>query len=147
MEFFNQYVQIRFGGLKDVSWGEKTVVFANFGLTHHIWHDSEEEWMEFVEEGEYERKWGQGDRSEVKVWVLGPFFAVERESSCTAGRLDRFREIGEAKIKDDGWLGPVDWVPISMALSAEMATALDGMHVVGPSMKVLFHMAVHQICG
>ena len=144
MEFFNQYVQMRFGGLENVAWGDKTVVFTNFGLTHSVWHDSDEEWRERVETGAYAKK---REGYDVGVWVFGPFMAAERESGCTAGRFRRFREIGEDKIKEDGWLGPVDWVGVSTALSAEMSTALDGMHVVGPSMKVLFHMAVHQICA
>ena len=115
MQFFEEYLSSRFGALEGTAWGDRTVVFSNFGLTHRVWNDSDEGWSEKVESGEYCRR-QQGYN--VSVWVYGPYLSAEREAGCTSGRFERFRSIAEDRVKEDGWLGPVDWVPISMALSS-----------------------------
>lgn len=78
--------------------------------------------------------------------MLGPHIVSERESGCTSERMNEFGHMLRPEISERGWK-EVDWRNISMGLSHEMATNMDGMHVVGPAMKIAFHLVVHSICG
>ena len=145
-----KYVNLRFDAIGErpgFKFGEKSVFVNNIRLTHRIWHDTEAKWLEELRHPTR----ATGDeaflKGDVQVWAYGPFFSSERETKCTQGRAERFGDLARpVLVGEKGWL-EADWRNVSMALSFETATALDGMHVIGPSMKVLFHIIMHEICG
>jgi len=153
MEFFREYLNLRFDAIEarpGFQFGSRSVHVHNLRLTHRIWHDSEADWF-----AELLRPTLPGSREfldpfpegGVRVWALGPFFSSERETKCTQGRAERFGNLARPVLVEEGGWREADWRNVSMGLSLETATALDGMHVIGPSMKVLFHVIMNDICG
>ncbi|GMH90493.1 hypothetical protein TrST_g8988 [Triparma strigata] len=148
-EFFNYYVQNRFKKL-DLKIGRRKITVTNLKLTHLIWHDSFSEFKEKIFDDNLNK--GQPhsrlklENDEIKIWLLGPHIISERESGCTSERMNKFGHMLRPEISERGWK-EVDWRNISMGLSHEMATQMDGLHVVGPAMKVAFHLVVHAVCG
>ena len=145
MEFFNEYLNLRLDAIEarpGFRFGSRPVKVSNFALTHKIWHKSEAEWL-----AASRTSLDVYPSEALKIWALGPFYSSERETKCTQGRAERFGALARpALVEERGWR-EADWRNVSMGLSFETATALDGMHVVGPSMKVLFHFIMNELCG
>ncbi|GMH68196.1 hypothetical protein TL16_g04872 [Triparma laevis f. inornata] len=147
--FFEYYVNNRFDVIP-INYGNKKITITNLGLTHLIWHDSFSDFKEKIVKDNLNKGNKYSNlklkEEEIKVWLLGPYIVSERESGCTSERMEEFAEILRPEIEGNNWK-EVDWRNISMGLSHEMATQLDGMHVVGPAMKVAFHVFVNSVCG
>lgn len=140
-EFFEEYVNMRFDSLDSTIYGDKPVIIDNLRLMHAIWHDSNAEWNSAIQS-----RVGLLQEGATGIWLNGPFLSSEREVHCTYGRMGVFVDIARPFLKDRGWT-EVDWRNISMAVSYESATQYDGLHVVGSSMKVAFHLAMHGLCA
>ena len=154
MKFFSYYIDHRFDKLyKDYSTGtaiakQWNVTTSNFQMLHRLWWDSNEVMNQTV------HKWesklfppGIDSTKDTKgIYLHGPFLTSEREIHVTPGRMDQLGKIWSPVIAKHGVL-QIDWRNVSMALSHEMATQYDGLHVVGSPMKMLFHMVAHHICG
>jgi hypothetical protein len=140
-EFFAEYVNMRFDALDPAIYGDKPVVIDNLWLMHSIWNYNNAEWNSALQ-----NKQGLLQDGAKGIWLNGPFLSSEREVHCTQGRMGLFVDIARPVLKGRGW-NEVDWRNISMAVSYESATQYDGLHVVGSSMKVAFHLAMHTMCA
>jgi len=140
-EFFEEYVNMRFDSLDSAIYGDKPVIIDNLWIMHAIWHNSNTEWNSAIQS-----RVGLLQDGAVGIWLNGPFLSSEREVHCTQGRMGVFVDSARPHLKARGWT-EVDWRNISMAVSYESATQYDGLHVVGSSMKVAFHLAMHGLCA
>ena len=136
--------------MNNTLFGARKITLNNFKMMHHTWHDSNSSFKKAAEDnllGYREPSLlNQEDNGDVAIYLKGPFLSSERQAHITHGRYQVLSEILSPILKKEGWK-EMDWVNISMALSYEGATQYDGLHVVGSSMKMAFHLTMHQLCG
>jgi len=131
--------------------GTTPVFLSNLDLTHMIWHHNNTALAVRCETlASQHDVTTRGEKAAPdngrRVWLLGPHFSSEREANVMTGRLRAAADILRPCMVDQHW-HEVDWITVSMALAIEFSTRLDGLHVVGPAMKILFHMVMHHLCG
>lgn len=124
--------------------GDKKVVIHNFMLLHHIWHDSNEKFNAILSDWSANGFPDEGGGE--MFWLNGPFLSSERQTHVTHGRMMALTDMARPALLARRWK-ELDWVNVSMALSYESATQYDGLHVVGNTMKMLFHMVMHSLCS
>ena len=78
--------------------------------------------------------------------VNGYFLSSERELLCTSSRMMQFNRIGEEILQSKGY-SMINAFDMSAAFTFDTATQNDGMHIIGPVMKIIITKLFHYLCA
>lgn len=122
-------------------------LWENFRIIHVIWHNGVNEGAKQDVKDYYNKNVGNKTEGEFRIFHRGPFFSSEHQFHITPGRAKAVQDYIEPWLQDEVGFLEADWVNISMAASFESTTKVDGMHVVGSPMKMLFNLIMHAACA
>ena len=79
-------------------------------------------------------------------WINGYFLSSEREFACTAARMKKFNLLGEQILEPKGYK-MINAYDMSAAFTYDAACQNDGMHIIGPPMKMIVTKLLHYLCS
>ena len=139
-----------------------SAVLTTLGSPHLLWRDSREEWTAKVASAWNQLKGvesvppvpanrsGRGERARrgftmkrVVAWGFGPFIASEREPHITVTRMIELGAVARDMLT--GWR-EIDWHGPSAAFAFDSATQGDGLHIIGPPMKLFVELFLGSLC-
>jgi len=144
-EFFNNYFNQRMNSILNGSETQKNtklgieVSISELATVHKIWTHGEEEWAQWLMNL-------PDSNGALNIFLNGPFISSEREAHITPVRYLRFIYIARPILAQKGWI-EIDWYHASLPLSFDSSAQYDGLHVIGPPMKMAFHMVMHSLCN
>tara|TARA_B110000211_G_scaffold4648_1_gene5214 strand:- start:265 stop:1980 length:1716 start_codon:yes stop_codon:yes gene_type:complete len=140
MSFLNQYLVQRLKSIK-YSLDDKGVdVFIDTLRSPHIlWHQNLNEMTTYF------NKMSVNKTNELRFWVGSGFISSEREMRVNIAKSKQFNAMADTVLHDKGW-HKLDWFDSSAAFSYDTATQTDGLHIVGPPMKLLVTKFFHYLC-
>ncbi|GMI60836.1 hypothetical protein ScalyP_jg10866 [Parmales sp. scaly parma] len=141
------YFAERFDHFPDALFGANRFLVENFRIIHVIWHNGVNEGAKQDVKDYYNKNVGNKTEGEFRIFHRGPFFSSEHQFHITPGRAKAVQDYIEPWLQDEVGFLEADWVNISMAASFESTTKVDGMHVVGSPMKMLFNLIMHAACA
>ena len=115
------------------------VTLDTFHSPHLMWHNSSKEWREEFQSYKKPKKW------EEHYYIENMYFVSEREPFCTAPRATVINKDMEEILVPKGYkkLGAYT---MSSAFSYDTATQMDGMHIVGPPLRMIVTKLFHHVC-
>lgn len=84
--------------------------------------------------------------NEEHYWVTGFFLSSEREVHTHVSRMDRYNRLLSQLIEPKG-LKMINAFDMTAAFTYDSATQMDGMHMIGPPMKMLVTKLFHHLCS
>lgn len=94
---------------------------------------------------EFENTENISDSNEEFFWVSTYFLSSERELLCTASRMSKFNVMAEQILQPKGYK-MINAFDMSAAFTYDSATQNDGMHIIGPTMKMIITKVLHYLC-
>jgi hypothetical protein len=85
-------------------------------------------------------------KNEEYYWVTGFFLTSERETHVHVPRMDLFNHHVPAILDPKGYK-MINTYDMSAGFAYESATQFDGMHFIGPSMKMVMTKVFHHMCA
>ena len=89
--------------------------------------------------------------NEEHYWMNGFFLSSEREPHVQVARMEKLIEIAEKALGDidDGGKGykMINSFDMSAAFAYDAATQYDGLHLIGPPMKMIITKLFHHVCA
>jgi hypothetical protein len=85
-------------------------------------------------------------KNEEYYWVTGFFLTSERETNVHMHRMDLYNHL-VPPIMDPKGYKMINTFDISAGFAYESATQFDGMHFIGPTMKMIMTKVFHHICA
>jgi hypothetical protein len=85
-------------------------------------------------------------KNEEYYWVTGFFLTSERETHVQVSRMDLFNH-HVPKIMDPKGYKMINAFDMSAGFAYEAATQFDGMHFIGPPMKMMLTKVFHHMCA
>jgi hypothetical protein len=79
-------------------------------------------------------------------WVTGFFLSSEREPHVQARRMEHLNELAEEALELKGYR-MINAFDMSAAFAYDTATQFDGLHLIGPSMKMIITKLFHHMCA
>jgi len=137
-KFVSQYLNQR---LQRVAYSDEgiDVYVSTLKSPHLLWHESFEELRATL------NKQPTTKEGQLRFWVNSGFIASEREHHVYVDRSRIFNAIAEPILAAKGW-SQLDWFAPGAAFSYDTATQSDGLHIVGPPMKLLIVKLFHYLC-
>jgi len=142
-KFMRQYFEKRIDEIIFVDENKtnsQTVVIDTLKSPHLLWHMT----MEKIQ-NEVEKKPPAENKGFYFV-VTPMFISSERENHDLSIRAEQFSRIMHEILTPKGYK-ILDYFHPSAAFTYEMATQIDGMHIIGLPMKLLFAQVMTQLCG
>mmetsp|Transcript_12628 Transcript_12628/g.30585 ORF Transcript_12628/g.30585 Transcript_12628/m.30585 type:complete len:963 (+) Transcript_12628:201-3089(+) len=84
--------------------------------------------------------------SEEHYWVTGFFLSSEREPHIQARRMEQLNRLAEIGLEQKGYK-MINSFDMSAAFAYDTATQFDGLHLIGPPMKMIMKKLFHHMCG
>jgi len=142
-KFFNHYVDLRLKGIKMYT-GERATRLtpSTLALPHLIWHKSEEQMRSDLSELSKSKSTPQDRR----YYLNSMFIVSEREAHVVEGRGLRITEFARELLRDESGWRELDFHGPSAAFAFDTATQGDGLHIVGPPMKMVWAQMMTDIC-
>ena len=117
------------------------VVIDSLQWPHLLWHDNEQEWIEVLE------KMPSINGSRVEhYWVSSFFASSEREPYVQVDRAKRLSDLAQDILTPKGY-HMIDTFELSAAFSYDTAAQNDGLHIIGPPMKMAVTKVFHHMCA
>ena len=136
-EFLNEYLQQRLHNIRMVD-GGRTITLSTLALLHKIGVPD----SDFLDHEDFSILNNTEQKDDV-FWVSGYFLSSER---AVHGHVDRMewsnRKVAE-RFPDSQMLNAFD---LSAAFTYDTATQMDGMHIIGPPMKMIITKLLHHLC-
>jgi hypothetical protein len=85
-------------------------------------------------------------KNEEYYWVTGFFLTSERETKVHLPRMDLYNHHVPPILDPKGYK-MINTYDMSAGFAYESATQFDGMHFIGPSMKMIMTKVFHHICA
>lgn len=85
-------------------------------------------------------------KNEEYYWVTGSFLTSERETHVHVSRMNLFNQHVPMILEPKGYK-MINTFDMSAGFAYETATQFDGMHFIGPTMKMLMTKVFHHICA
>lgn len=79
-------------------------------------------------------------------WVTGFFLSSEREPHIQAARIEKFNHIAADALGPKGYK-MINAFDMSAAFAYDTATQFDGLHLIGPPMKMIVTKLFHHMCA
>ena len=140
--FLQQYLNQR---LQDVIWYNKPnsldIVLTTASVAHLLWdYDDEQGWKSVLQK----RRVTVDGRTEY-YYVSGFYYSSEREPNVQVERVYQLNRVLEKELAPRGYklLQATD---LTAAFAYDTATQMDGLHIIGPPMKMIITKLFHHIC-
>lgn len=114
----------------------KTIRVTTMRLPHLLWHESDEKIADRF-------KRASGKPFDVNYFLSTMFISSEREAHVNVDRGLRVTELGRKFLTG---FSIIDWVNSSAAFAYETATQTDGLHIIGPPMKLVWTTFWNDLC-
>jgi hypothetical protein len=142
-EYINQYLQMRLQGLElydkeDKKQGIK-ITLSTLSLLHLSLSTNEELRQHFSEMDDID------PTREEFYWMSGYYLSSERDTYAITDRMVQVTQLAAEVLTPKGYkmLNALD---LSAAWTYDTATQFDGMHIIGPPMKMIISKFFHYIC-
>eukprot|EP00523_Entomoneis_sp_CCMP467_P004393 CAMPEP_0168749362 /NCGR_PEP_ID=MMETSP0724-20121128/16677_1 /TAXON_ID=265536 /ORGANISM="Amphiprora sp., Strain CCMP467" /LENGTH=773 /DNA_ID=CAMNT_0008797269 /DNA_START=253 /DNA_END=2574 /DNA_ORIENTATION=- len=145
--YTNEYLQQRLSHVKffdaEASGTPKeetlNVTLDTFGAPHLMWHNSSAEWRREFQEYPSPKPF------EENFYAEAMYFVSEREPFCTAPRAQMINRDMEDILVPKGFK-KLSTFDMSSAFSFDSATQMDGLHIIGPPLRMVITKLFHYIC-
>ena len=139
--FLNQYLQQRVDGLvfankSDLS---KNVVVTTLSFPHLLWTESEDGWLRELQSRP------EATSNDIFFWVSGFFYSSEREPYVHLGRAEKLNALATRVLGPKGYT-TIQAMDMTAAFTYDSATQMDGLHIIGPPMKMIITKLFHHMC-
>jgi hypothetical protein len=136
-EFLNEYLIQRMENINLYKGSDaKTVILDTLSLLHNFGPDFAETLKARPNVGELEEIF----------WVTGFYLSSEREPGAIGPAVERYSRIAYDVLQSKGYK-MLQVYDLSAAFTFDTATQSDGMHIVGPPMKMAITKLFHHLCG
>jgi len=140
-DFFRQYVIVREKQIKYYEGtGAATVRVCTFGMMNIVWSLSVDDMRRAIETQ------ARLVVATHKFFLTPQFVSSEREPNIMLDRLLVYAQIARQLLLPLGWR-ELNWMEPTAGFTFETATLFDGMHIIGPPMKLLWNMLWTYLCG
>jgi hypothetical protein len=135
------YLAVRIADLHFVKSTGPTVVvdISTNSFPHLLWHSSLEEIAAKLD------KLPNSTLDRPKYWMTSLYITSEREEFVHNGRSRMFTEIAEPILTDKGWT-ELNMYDMGAAFMYDTTGQMDGLHLVGPPMKMLMTKFFSHLC-
>jgi hypothetical protein len=121
--------------------GSKKVIIDTLKWPHLLWHQSESEWIEIMQE------MPNVDKVRVMHFVVTGFYvSSEREPYVTVERSRLLSQVVETVLVPKGYK-LIEAFELSAAFTFDTAGQHDGLHIVGPPAKAIVTKVFHHLCA
>ena len=83
--------------------------------------------------------------TEERYFVSSPFVSSERETYVYANRVDRLNNIAQEILLKKGYR-ILNYFDMSKSFTYDTSTQMDGLHIIGPPMKMIITKLFHYLC-
>jgi hypothetical protein len=137
----SDYLAVRTAGLSYVNETDLTVKvdISTNSFPHLLWHNTMEEIATTL------KKLPKSTSSMQKYWVTSLYITGEREEFVHNGRSRMFTEIAEPILKEKGWT-ELNMYDMGAAFMYDTTGQMDGLHVIGPPMKMVMTKFFSHLC-
>lgn len=115
------------------------VMLDTLSIPHAVWMGTERDFSRKLQK----RK--NANSTNRLFWVGTNFIVSEREPGLRMARARRFTTLAEPILRAKGWQFLDAFFP-SAAFAFDTSTQMDGIHIIGPPMKLLVKKLFHHLC-
>lgn len=138
-EFLEQYLLQRLQNIRMVENGGKTITLSTLALLHHVGTRDDA----FLNEKDLKILLEEDEENGTVFWVSGYFLSSERTVHAHVDRMDWVNRQVMQRFPESRMLNSFD---LSAAFTYDTATQMDGMHIIGPPMKMIITKLFHHLC-
>ena len=137
----SDYLRIRTRGLHFPNSTENTIEISidTISFPHLLWHMSTEELISHLSALPVATPLKQ------KYWLTSFYISSEREQFVHNGRARVYTEVAEPILKAKGWI-ELNMYDVGAAFAFDTTGQMDGLHLLGPPIKVLMTKLFHHLC-
>eukprot|EP00592_Proboscia_alata_P016787 CAMPEP_0194396002 /NCGR_PEP_ID=MMETSP0174-20130528/124740_1 /TAXON_ID=216777 /ORGANISM="Proboscia alata, Strain PI-D3" /LENGTH=697 /DNA_ID=CAMNT_0039192007 /DNA_START=97 /DNA_END=2191 /DNA_ORIENTATION=+ len=135
------YLNQRLVGINLVEPSEVSVqvIIDTLKMPHQVWNLPEDKFKDEV----YLKP--NATKNVHRYFVTGFYFSSEREHNVIAARSEKFSRIAEEILLSKGWKS-LNAYDMTAAFTFDTAEQKDGVHIVGPPMKMILVKFFHHLC-
>jgi hypothetical protein len=139
--FLDQYLQQRLDGLVLAKKSERSkhVVMTTLSFPHLLWTESEDGWLRELQSRP------EATSNDIFFWVSGFFYSSEREPYVHLGRAEKLNALAKRELGPKGYT-MIQAMDMTAAFTYDSATQMDGLHIIGPPMKMIITKLFHHMC-
>lgn len=152
--FLNQYLQLRLQRIHmaNATRGGTHVLLHTFAHPHLLWKQSPADWVQELEKriiiaSSFELQNNLTTHNLEHYWTTGFYFSSERQAFIHQGRSEHFTEVASEYLArrhpEYRMLSAMD---LTAAFTFDAATQQDGLHIIGPPMKMMITKLFHHMC-
>eukprot|EP00978_Attheya_sp_CCMP212_P039316 scaffold203359_cov35-Attheya_sp.AAC.1 len=141
-EFLNEYLERRLQNLTlfndDTSTDSISVILNTFALVHHSWIDDKVVLEKLSAADDV-------DSRQEHFWVSGFYISSERDTYANSDRMNDINHMAYERLTPKGYK-MLNLYDLSGAFSYDTSTQFDGLHIIGPPMKMVMTKLFHFLC-
>ena len=124
----------------NITWMNRTdsnlIRLSTLKMPHLLWHSTDAEIIKILRNT-------KSEKFKKSYVVSSMFISSEREAHVNVDRGLRVTELAQKYLSQ---FRVIDWVNSSAAFTYETATQTDGLHIIGPPMKLVWNMFWNDLC-
>jgi hypothetical protein len=148
--YVGQYIQQRLSRIKlyapptgapvSIATQATNLTISTFKLPHLLWHMNTSQWRD-----ELEKVPSVLDESNEYYFLTGFYYSSEREPWVTVEHAESLSQLMQQILVPKGWR-LINAFDVTAAFTYEAATQEDGLHMIGPPMKLIVTKILHHLC-
>lgn len=138
--YVKQYLAQRLDGLKlYIGNDRKEIVLSTFSFPHLLWKEDEDGWRRYFQRLRVLRQ------NQEFYWLSGFYYSSEREPFVHVERSQQLTEFAQRELRGRGYR-MLQAMDLTAAFTFDSATQMDGLHIIGPPMKMIITKLFHHVC-
>jgi len=120
--------------------GARKVIIDTVSSPHLVWKQDHQEWMGTLHAM-------KPVANDTDYYIINPFYwSSEREPHVHAGSAAKLAQWMETILRPKGYK-VIDALELTKAFTYDTATQMDGVHIIGPPMKMIVTIILHDLCA
>ena len=120
--------------------GARKVIIDTVSSPHLVWKHDHQEWMATLDAM-------MPVTNDTDYYIINPFYwSSEREPHVHAASADKLAQWMETILRPKGYK-VIDALELTKAFTYDTATQMDGVHIIGPPMKMMVTIILHDLCA